>query len=359
MPTILIQNARIFDGEAFSHGDLLLADGRIREISDHIDTPARVRFDAAGKTVLPGLVDIHTHLRGPSPDWLGAPAQAGCFPFGVTAAADCSALEDHREAVALMGIDAVVFPIAGTKNDTASLENATAHLDHYGPYAGGIKVFFDTHDDPTLHSPKPLREICDFAHSRGLPVMVHTNGTPIPMAELLTTLGPGDICSHTYHGGANTLRDSGYACIQAAKDRGVVIDTGFAGSYHVDFSIFAEAIAAGAGPDTVSTDLTINNLFNAGGGRYGMTMAMSMARAAGMSEEAVFRAVTSTPAAALKKPWGRLCVDGPADLCVLSWGPEPWSLTDRAGNHLSSDQSYRCHLTIKNGTIVHRTPDIP
>lgn len=354
MPTILIQNGRIFDGLNFLAGDILIRDGKIEIIGHCPEANASFTYDAAGKTVLPGLVDLHTHLRGPSPDWLGVPAQAGCFPFGVTAAADCSALEDHREAVALMGIDAVVFPIAGTKNDTAGLIGTKAHMVHYGPFVGGIKVFFDQKDDPTLRSTKPLAEICEFAHSQNLPVMVHSNGTPIPMTHILSTLGAGDILSHPYHGGENSLRDTGFDCVLEAKARGVIIDSSFAGSYHVDFSIFRDAVAVGAAPDTVSTDLTVSNLF-VRGGHYGLTMAMSMAREAGMTEDAVFKAVTTTPACALKKPWGQLKEGGPADLCVLGWEENPWSLADRSGNCLESTLGYRCHLTVKNGVVVHRS----
>lgn len=64
----LIQNARIFigDGKVIESGGILIKDGRIAEVYDgNVPTPESVRarpLDAAGKTVLPGLIDMHVHL---------------------------------------------------------------------------------------------------------------------------------------------------------------------------------------------------------------------------------------------------------------------------------------------------------
>lgn len=43
-------------------GDLAIKAGRIVAVGNHIDEPARKVLNAAGKTVLPGFVDCHTHL---------------------------------------------------------------------------------------------------------------------------------------------------------------------------------------------------------------------------------------------------------------------------------------------------------
>ena len=46
--------------------DVLVRKGRIAEIGDGLEAPARVRVvDAAGKLLLPGFVDLHAHLRTP------------------------------------------------------------------------------------------------------------------------------------------------------------------------------------------------------------------------------------------------------------------------------------------------------
>jgi dihydroorotase len=50
--------------------DILVRDGRIAEVGTGLALPAGVReIDAAGKLVLPGLVDVHVHLREPGQEY--------------------------------------------------------------------------------------------------------------------------------------------------------------------------------------------------------------------------------------------------------------------------------------------------
>ena len=184
--------------------------------------------------------------------------------------------------------------------------------------------------------------------------MVHSSGSPVPMADLLAILHPGDILTHAYHGGVHTAAEDGFRALREAKARGVVVDGGFAGHIHTDFAVLREAIVKGIPPDTVSTDITRFSAFMRGG-RYGMTTCMSVARHLGMGEEEVFRAVTSSPARVLGKEgkWGSLRVGGPADLAVLEYGNEGFSLTDRAGHHIESKTGYRCLMTVSGGEIVY------
>jgi dihydroorotase len=58
----LIQGATLADG---SRADLLLADGRISERGSGLSAAGATRVDADGLIALPGLVDLHTHLREP------------------------------------------------------------------------------------------------------------------------------------------------------------------------------------------------------------------------------------------------------------------------------------------------------
>ena len=76
--TWLIQNARIFvgNGKVIESGAVLVKGGKITEVYDGTFPDAKTLkaepIDAAGKTVLPGLIDMHVHLGGPGgfyDDW--------------------------------------------------------------------------------------------------------------------------------------------------------------------------------------------------------------------------------------------------------------------------------------------------
>jgi dihydroorotase len=64
---LLLKNGRIIDpanGTRVS-GDVLVVDGRISRVEDAIDAPAALTLDVSGKFVVPGLLDVHVHLRDP------------------------------------------------------------------------------------------------------------------------------------------------------------------------------------------------------------------------------------------------------------------------------------------------------
>ena len=61
----LITNAKIFDGvnEKLTEGDILIEDNLIKEIGSSIQAPGGAEvIDAQGKTVIPGLIDVHWHM---------------------------------------------------------------------------------------------------------------------------------------------------------------------------------------------------------------------------------------------------------------------------------------------------------
>ncbi len=64
--TILFRGARVFDGAAvLENTDVLVADGLIARVGKNVPAPANAEIvDARGKTLLPGLIDAHTHTFG-------------------------------------------------------------------------------------------------------------------------------------------------------------------------------------------------------------------------------------------------------------------------------------------------------
>ena len=60
--TILISGGTLPDGKK---SDLLIKDGKIAEVSSKISAEGARIIDASKSVLLPGLVDLHTHLREP------------------------------------------------------------------------------------------------------------------------------------------------------------------------------------------------------------------------------------------------------------------------------------------------------
>ncbi len=357
MGTSLIKNATIWNGEAFLHADILIVDGVVAEIKKDISFSAEFVFDAGGRIVSAGLVDAHMHMRGISCKEHGTPIEASCFPFGVTTAVDAGASNENgdKEYLEQFMVKSRVFvPVTFGNNKPDFKKIKDVLLNKYQDKVVGLKVCFDTtiHDVQTI---EPLKEVSEFAREYNLKIMVHSSNSPVPMMDIVEALGKGDILTHAYHGGKNNALEDNFECLRLAKTKGVYVDTGMAGYVHTDFAVYKSAILNGVTPDIISTDLTRLSAFKRGG-RYGMTMCMSIAKSFGMDEKEIFKAVTSTPSKALgmEKESGILKIGTPADVAVLEYGYEPFDMTDKSGNRIFGERGYRCVLTIANGEVVYR-----
>lgn len=351
---ILVINGRIWDGEIFFYGDILTNNNLIEKIEPEITDNADYVFDAEGKIVSAGLVDIHVHLKGISSDEFGIQAEMSSLPFGVTAVNDAGGGLGNRALLDSFAVKNTIFVGVGIINNRADFSNTEKYLEKYGDKTIGIKVFFDR-TNPGVFDITPLKQICEYAKSKNLKVMVHCSNSPTSMREIIETLSTGDILTHAFHGGENSCLENDFEALRIAKDKGVIIDAGFAGHVHTDFKNFECSVKSGFLPDTISTDITCCSAYKRGG-KYGMTMCMSIAKDVGMSEEDIFRAVTSIPAKVIGKEneWGSLKVGRIADIAVFDYTDEGFDLTDNAGNKLKSNIGYRCILTVCDGQIVYK-----
>jgi imidazolonepropionase-like amidohydrolase len=203
---VLIRGARIFDGTGApaTVGDVLLRGDRIAAVGPRVRAPRRSRvIDARGLTLLPGLHDLHAHLRSPAfdaPDDLGK-AWAAYLVNGVTAVNDFSVSGEMLAPIREMsGSDALPAPRLqlairlgvpgghGTEygwGRAFTLEAATpraarlamARALSYRPDL--IKVFADGWRygrSPALNSMSDatLAAIVADAHAAGVPVITHS-----------------------------------------------------------------------------------------------------------------------------------------------------------------------------------------
>ena len=353
MSKILIKNGKVWDGNKFFFADLLTENKRVVKIAENINEEAEFVYDATGKIVSAGLVDAHIHIRGISCEAFGIAPEIACLPFGVTAAADASAGEGSAEYLENIAVRNKVFVCPEVKDNTADFREVERLIGLYGERVVGLKTFFDERAFE-VKDVTSIKQICDYAHKRGLIVMVHSIGSPVPMKELFEALSAGDIVTHAYHGTKNNCSVDDFASLKEAKKRGIIIDVGTAGHVNTDFAVYKKGIEADAKPDIISTDITRASAYKRGG-RYGMTMCMNIAAALGMSEEKIFKAVTTTPAAALKMSGcGELKEGGFADIAVFAYTDEPFELTDFSQNTIKSQKGYRCELTVFDSEVVFR-----
>ena len=222
----LIRGARVFDGSGAPAvvQDVLLRGDRIVAVGPRLRRATGTTvIDARGLTLIPGLHDLHTHLRSPgydAPDDLGK-AYAGYLLRGVTSVNDFSVsgemLAPIRQMVASGAVAAPHLQLAvrvgvpgghGTEYGWGSfftLQAATPAAAHVAmatalPYKPDvIKVFADgwrygrDSDLNSMNQPTLAAIVAD-AHKAGLSVITHTvtlQGDKIAAAAGVDAVGHG------------------------------------------------------------------------------------------------------------------------------------------------------------------------
>lgn len=354
MLTFVLRGGRIFDGEDFSYGDIRVEEGKIAAIGRCFCDDAAV-FDASGCIVSAGLVDIHTHFSVTGTEEFGFPPDLATIPFGVTAAADAAAVTADRPYLDRLSVRNAVFVPLHFTDGRPDFAATAATVAAFGDRAAGVKLYFDTGMFAGI-GPEHLAAFAAFARERGLILMVHSAHSPVPMTEIVARMHAGDILTHAYHGGRYTMADNDFAAYAAAREKGILIDTGMAGGVHTDFSVLRQAIARGCIPDTVSSDSTCLSAY-VRGGLYGLPMCMRIMRIAGMCERDIFRAVTKNAARAVRREreWFGMRVGDKACLSVLREEPCAIDITDGAGGRITDGLSYVCKMTVLDGRILYRS----
>jgi len=353
---VIIKNGRIWDGTKFLDDvhDVAIKDGVVAKIGNISET-AQYVFDAAENIISPGLIDIHTHMKGVSSDDFGVSAESVCYRFGVTTAVEaCASNLAGSQLLDNYLLKSYVFVASDVKDNDACFEATDNLIKAYGNRVLGIKVFFET--SPEVTDITPLKRVCDYAHQRNLKVLVHSTGAPVPMSDIFDVLQKGDVCTHLFHGGKHNVGDDNFLCMEKAARKGIILDNGMAGGVHTDFAIVRTAIEKGYFPHTISTDITKLSAYIRGG-NYGMTFIMTLMREMGMAQEKILECVTHAAAKAIGKEdvCGRLLVGRAADVSVLTYKHNSFEISDRWGNVLKGCFGYDNLLTLIDGQVVYRS----
>jgi len=241
MADILLQGGRVIDParDFDANADVLLQGGKVARVGSGIAVPAGAKvIDVKGLWVVPGLIDMHTHLREPGQEYKEnietgtAAAAAGGFT-AVCAMPNTRPPNDNRAVTELIvrrarEVGAVrVYPIGcitqGQKGETLSEMGELQE-------AGCVAV---SDDGRGVMNSEVMRRALEYARGLGLPVIQHAEDTA------LSSGGPA-------HEGAVTTRiglrgqPAAAESAMVARDIELVALTGAA--YHVAHVSCAETV---------------------------------------------------------------------------------------------------------------------
>src|SRR4051794_40221655 len=359
---LLIKNCDVLDPSQSLRGkrDIGIRYGLIEALEADISADRAQRvLDAGGKLVTPGLIDLHAHVF-PYGSAIGIPADelvahqctTTCVSGGDAGANNFAAFRRHIVAQTRTRLYAFIhiantgltpFPVAELYNiDFAQVDACAKAMGENADIALGAKVRM-SENVIAKHGIEPLKRAimaCEKSGTSGK-IMCHIGGveTPQLMAQILDTLRPGDVLTHCYSGAPNNagaftnIVQEGKLLPAAleAKRCGVVFDIGHGGG-SFDYTVAEAAMAQGAMPDTISSDIHVFS-GNSPGMPY-LTWVMSKFMGLGFSLEQVISMATTAPAKVINRmpKLGTLQVGAPGDVAIMELIEGPVSFVDTRDN---------------------------
>jgi len=353
--------------------DVAIAAGKIAAVAPRIEpADASKTIDVSGLDVVPGLVDIHTHVYAGTGEKGSYAGDNSLYPdgftlrAGVTTIADAGSsgwrnFEDFKQRIIDRSQTRVLafLNIVGEGMRGAKFENnledmqAKPTADMARRYRGvviGVKTAHYAGPEWT-----PVERAVEAGTLADIPVMVDfgTNHKERPVAELVTKkLRPGDIYTHMYSGLREEQDPSGRVNpgLWEGRKRGVIFDVGHGGGSFA-WRIAVPALKEKFVPDSISTDLHIGSM-NAG--MKDMLNVMSKFLAMGMPLDEVVRRSTWHPARELKQDGiGHLSVGANADVAVVRLEKGNFGFIDSFGGRMKGAQRLQCELTLRDGKVVY------
>jgi len=373
---LVIQGGEVLDPSQGLRGrrDIGFKNGVVEAIEADIPAARALRvLDARGRTVLPGLIDLHAHVY-PYGSAIGIPADelvpyqgtttavsagdAGANNFAAFRRFIVGATRTRLYAFVHIGnVGLAGFPVPELFNiDYADPEAAARTMAENADIVIGAKVRM-SQNVIAKNGMEPLKRAIRACELSGKPmkVMVHIGGveTAELMAQILDALRPGDVLTHCYSGAPNITGQftnivQGGKLLPAALDakkRGVLFDIGHGGG-SFDFTVAEAAIAQGAPPDVISSDIHVFSA-NTPGMPY-LTWVMSKFLALGFTLEQVVTMATANPAAVINRlpRLGTLQIGAPADATIVELVEGPVEFVDTRNNKRSG------RLHIKPAQVV-------
>ena len=364
---LIVKGGRVIDPAAKLDAvrDVAIASGRIAAIARNISADAADMIDARGKLVVPGLLDIHTHVArsadGPPlvlqdgvTGWIDAGSQ-GADHVADTVAVARSSVQPGR---VLINIGRAGILPDGDTMDLARADVGAAReaISRNRDFIAGVKARL-SRDVAGANDYEVLRRAQEVASSFGLPVMIHMGQTISPLAKLFPLLKRGDIVTHMFAPPPNSIvDDSGRIepAVAAARKRGVWFDVGNGQNGHIRWDTVETIVKARFWPDTFSTDWNTNSRQT---GVIDLPNCMSKFLGYGMKvPDAVARVtVNASKIFPVFKDRGTIKVGAPADIAVLELREGNFEFLDNFKGTITGRQRLFPFATVLAGTRISET----
>jgi dihydroorotase len=354
--------------------DVAIKDGHIAKVALNIPANSAIKMvNVAGLYVVPGLIDLHTHVfwglqknSYDDGDW-GLSPDGFTLRNGVTTIVDAGSsgwrnFPEFKERVIDQSQTRVLamLNIVGAGMGNGPIEQNTTDMDGKATgemalkYPGVIVGVKSAHFTGPQWTPYEQAVIAgNIAH---IPVMIDYGSRRIerPLYQLLEEkLRPGDIYTHMYGGGRGE-QDSQTGGpgkgMWEGRQRGIYFDIGH-GQSSFYFSVAVPLIKAGFVPDSISTDLHYDSM-NAG--MKDLLTTGDKFLAMGLPLKEVIADMTWHPAREIQQTQlGNLSEGAIADVAVLSMNHGNFGLVDGGGFVMKAHEKLVAELTIKDGKFIY------
>jgi len=375
---LLIKGGKVIDASQnlSAERDVAVAGGKIAVVAANIPAgQAREVFDARGKLVTPGLINVHAHLYRYGNTITVDPDGVG-FPAGVTTSIDAGSAGANtflgfRKFVidtsplriyAMLNVSIIgnygneLYLNMSLINPAAAIRVINQHRDRIL----AIKVRINGIHDELAHDMEVLKKAREAADATGLPIMMHWSNEP----DLLAMLKRGDILTHPFtppsprmpnlFGGAP---GAVLPQILALKDRGVLTDAQTGSSHHL-WENSEKAFSQGWYPDLISTDIGAQTPQTPNGQLLPWVMTQFLHL--GLTVEQVIERVTLTPTKVFKFPEkiGTLQPGVTADVTILDLQQGSFELIDQRNEKRTARQKFVPVAAVHGGTLTKIDPAV-
>jgi dihydroorotase len=351
--------------------DVAFQDGKVAAVEPVIEAgEARERIAADGRLVVPGLIDLHTHV------WWGG-TSLSVRPEPVARCSGATTLVDAGSAgpgnfhgfrahviercpvrilpylnLSFAGIFAFSKSVmVGECSDVRlldtreCLEVAQRNRD----LIVGIKVRVGRNTSEG-YGVFPLELAIEVADELGLPVMAHIDFPPPSRKDMLARLRAGDVLTHCYRPFPNApvVRGEVRPEMWAARERGVIFDIGH-GMGGFGFASTRPMLEAGFLPDVISSDV---HVLCEHGPAFDLLHTMSKLMCLGMPLVEVIRAATARPAEALRRiDLGTLAPGAAGDAAILKLAEGAFDYVDVMGERITGDRRLEVEAIVLGGRL--------